>query len=193
MKRIFAIILFVFISTTNSFATFFIDGLGTYVNAGDMENQLGGGLGFGIDINRNLNFLFRAANTSTIKNQDKIDEVEFRHTTYMGGIEVIPELPALQKYRLSWKTSILAGVSSSKAELKNSYYGKDADEAGFACSFWTGIQYDLTQVVSPFIDLGYHSSFYTDKLKDESIQGYQIAIGIRFYLTGNRDYAGDYQ
>jgi len=192
LKRIAAIILFLFIATTNSFAVFFIDGFGANVDAGDMENQRGYGAGFGFDLNQDLNFLFRTAITSATDNLNDPDEIEYEHFTALAGVEFIPRIQALSNYRISWKTSILAGVSNSDMEI-DEMYGESESEMGIACSFWTGLQYDLTQIVSPFIDLGYHSSFYTDKLKDASIQGYQIALGIRFYITGSRDYTGDYQ
>ena len=40
MKKILAIILFILISASNSFAVIFVDGFGAYVNAGDMENTM---------------------------------------------------------------------------------------------------------------------------------------------------------
>lgn len=190
MKKILAVLIFLLISTTNSFAVIFVDGFGAYINAGDMENQLGGGLGFGFDISRNLNLLFRAADTTVTKDKNKLNEVTFEHTTILGGVEFVPVIPALNNYRVDWKTSLLAGISDSNADFEN--FGSES-EMGFACSLWTGLQFNLTQVVSPFIDLGYHYSFYNDKMKNASIRGYQIAFGIRFYLTGNRDYSGDYQ
>lgn len=192
MKRILAIIIFFFIASVNSYAVFFIDGYGAYINAGDLKNQLGGGLGLGTDINSDLNFLFRAASTSATENPDDPDEVNYEHLTALAGVEFVPQIQELRNYRLSWKTSILAGISNSEVEMEN-VSGKSDSEMGFACAIWTGLQYDVTQVVAPFIDLGYHSSFYRDKMKDASVQGYQVAFGIRFYLTGNRDYTGDYQ
>lgn len=192
MKKVLAIILFILISASNSFAVIFVDGFGAYVNAGDMENQLGFGAGLGFDINSDLNFLFRAAMTSVTENKDETDETDYEHFTALAGVEYVPQINALRSYRLSWKNSILVGMSNSEASMENVQKGEVSD-MGVACAFWTGLQYDMTQIISPFIDLGYHSSFYQNKLKDESIRGYQVAFGIRFYLTGSRDYTGDYQ
>lgn len=192
MKRILVIILFMLLTTANSFAVVFIDAFGANVDAGDMENQLGYGLGFGIDINSDLNFIVRSALTSAIKDKDKTTETDYEHFTALAGLEYIPQIPALRSLRLSWKNSFLLGMSNSEVSVENVQNGEVSD-MGVACAFWTGLQYDLTQVISPFIDLGYHSSFYQNKLEDASVNGYQIAFGIRFYLTGSRDYTGDYQ
>lgn len=190
MKKLLAIVLFLFLSVTNSFAAFFIDGLGAYVNAGDLENQTGGGIGLGFDINPNLNFLFRTVYTTVTKDRNTTNEATYDHVSALAGVEYVPRIQALSDYRLSWKTSILAGMSNSEVDVKAA---DSASDMGFACALWTGLQYDLTQIISPFIDLGYHTSFYSDKLKDASVKGYQIAVGIRFYINGSRDYTGDYQ
>ena len=191
MKKILAIILFIFISVTNSFAVFFVDGFGANVDAGDLETQYGFGGGLGFSITSDLNFLFRSTWTSLTENKDKIDETDYEHFTAFGGVEYTPKIPLLSKYRLNWRNSILAGFSNSEVSIKNVEDGEVSD-SGFACCFWTGIQYDLTQIVSPFLDLGYHSSFYINDFDDDSVRGYQIALGIRFYLTGSRDYTSDY-
>ncbi len=195
MKKILAVVILIFISTAYSSAAVFVEGVGAYVNAGDMENQIGYGSGLGFDINSDLNFLVRAAMTSVTENKDDTDETDYEHFTALAGIEYVPQIQALRSLRLSWKNSILAGFSNSEASLKNNstYADSDVSDAGFACAFWTGFQFDMTQIISPFVDFGYHSSFYTNKLKDESVRGYQVAFGIRFYLTGSRDYTGDYQ
>ncbi|HPJ33809.1 MAG TPA: hypothetical protein PK358_03170 [Spirochaetota bacterium] len=192
MKRIAAIIIFLFIATTNSFAVFFIDGFGANVDAGDMENQRGYGVGLGFDLNPDINFLFRTALTSVTENLNDEDETEYEHFTALAGLEYTPRIRFLSNYRISWKTSILAGVSNSDVEI-DKMYGESESEMGIACSFWTGLQFALTRYISPFVDFGYHSSFYSDKFKDASIRGYQAAIGIRFYITGGGDYTGDYQ
>lgn len=196
MKKILAIILFILISASNSFAVIFVDGFGAYVNAGDMENQLGFGGGLGFDINSDINFIFRTAVSSVTENKGETDETDYEHFTALAGIEYVPQIQALRELRLSWKNSILAGMSNSEASLENgstTSTDSDVSDTGFACCFWTGLQFDLTQIISPFIDLGYHYSYYTNDFDDASINGYQVAFGIRFYLTGSRDYTGDYQ
>jgi len=192
LKKVLAIILFLFISTANSFAAIFVDAFGANVDAGDMENQIGFGLGLGFDINSDLNFIFRTAMTSVTEDKDKTTETDYEHFTALAGIEYVPHIPSLRNLRMSWKNSFLVGMSNSEASMEQVQDG-DVSDMGVACSFWTGLQFDMTQVISPFIDLGYHSSFYQNKLEDASIRGYQVAFGIRFYLTGSRDYAGDYQ
>jgi len=191
LKKILVIILFIFLSTADSFAVFFVDGFGANIDAGDLETQYGFGGGLGFNITSDLNLLFRSTLTSVTENQDKIDETEYEHFTALAGVEYTPKIPILSRYRLNWRSSILAGFSNSEVSIENVEDG-DASDSGFACSFWTGIQYDLTQVISPFLDLGYHSSFYINDFDDASVNGYQIALGIRFYLTGSRDYTSDY-
>ncbi|HOP29333.1 MAG TPA: hypothetical protein P5120_05575 [Spirochaetota bacterium] len=192
MKKVLAIILFIFISTADSFAVIFVDAFGANVDAGDLENQIGFGLGLGFDINSDLNFILRTAMTSVTEDKDKTTETEYDHFTALAGIEYVPQIPALRNFKMSWKNSFLIGMSNSEVSVENVQDGEVSD-MGVACAFWTGLQYDLTQVISPFIDLGYHSSFYQNKMEDASVHGYQVAFGIRFYLTGSRDYTGDYQ
>ncbi|HPR38109.1 MAG TPA: hypothetical protein PLT13_10985 [Spirochaetota bacterium] len=192
MKKVLAIILFIFISTADSFAVIFVDAFGANVDAGDLENQIGFGLGLGFDINSDLNFILRTAMTSVTEDKDKTTETEYDHFTALAGIEYVPQIPALRNFKMSWKNSFLIGMSNSEVSVENVQDGEVSD-MGVACAFWTGLQYDLTQVISPFIDLGYHSSFYQNKMEDASVRGYQVAFGIRFYLTGSRDYTGDYQ
>jgi len=192
LKKVLAIILFIFISTADSFAVIFVDAFGANVDAGDLENQIGFGLGLGFDINSDLNFILRTAMTSVTEDKDKTTETEYDHFTALAGIEYVPQIPALRNFKMSWKNSFLIGMSNSEVSVENVQDGEVSD-MGVACAFWTGLQYDLTQVISPFIDLGYHSSFYQNKMEDASVRGYQVAFGIRFYLTGSRDYTGDYQ
>ena len=43
MKRIFTILFFILIFTSNSFAVFFADGFGLYTDTGDLKSQMGVG------------------------------------------------------------------------------------------------------------------------------------------------------
>jgi len=130
LKRILTILFFILILTTNSFAVFFVDGFGLYNNAGDLKNQLGGGTGLGLDINNNLNFLFRTAYSVKTENPNTDSEIKYDHITALAGIEFVPSIQAMKDYRLSWKTSILAGMSLSEADPSN---GDGASDTGFAC------------------------------------------------------------
>lgn len=190
MKKIAAIIIFFFIASTNSFALVFIDGFGSYVQADDLKNQIGGGAGFGFDLTSDLNFIAKMAITNVTENPDDPDETKYEHMTYLAGVEYVPVIPVLQNYRVKWRTSILLGGSNSEVEAENT---DSISDNGIAWAFWTGIQYDLTQVISPFFDLGYHSSYYTNEFEDAKVQGFQIELGLRFHITGSRDYTGDYQ
>lgn len=190
MKKIFAAIIFVFICYTSSFAAFFIDGYGANIDAGDLKNQTGLGFALGFGITPNINFKFASTMTDYTENANKPDEINYEHLTFLGGIEFIPYFPQLEAYRIQWRSSLLVGAGKSSVELKT---GEEVSDMGTVISFWTGLQYDLTQTISPYLEIGYHKASYTHDFEKASVGGYQIAIGVRFYVFGNKDYTSEYQ
>lgn len=189
MKRILLAVVFIFLLTTGSFAAFFIDVMGANVNAGDLKNQTGFGGALGFDITPIISFVFRSLMTSYTEDENKDTEVEYSYFTNLAGIEFVPVLPQLEKWQLRWRTSLMAGPAIGEFKPKA---GDSKKDMGAAFSFWTGIQYDLTQYISPFFEVGYHKASYSKDFENASIGGYQISLGVRFYIFGSRDYTSEY-
>ncbi len=200
MKKILIGILIFFISSTSSFANFYIDGFASYIDAGDAKILPGTGIALAFDIHRNVNLIARGGlNTITKRSDSYISSKKdkYSHTMGLAGIEYTYHI---YKYRLGWKSSLLAGGSSTKIELKETFTDtsinptstKDSD-TGMSAAIWTGIQFYATQHISPFLDVGYHYSYYSNDFKDDSIYGFHMMIGIRFTVWGiNKKFDDDY-
>lgn len=190
MKKIFFIVSIIFLSVTSSFAVFFIDGQGDYMATGDFKPVTGYGLAVGFGITNDVNFLIRGSMAETTENVNLFNETRYSYSFVTGGLEYIPPIPVLEKYRIFWKNSVNIGASEFRYEQDNSMMGENK-ETGLYTSFKTGIQYNFTQIIAPYFDLGYHKSFYSDN-EDLSIGGWQMALGIRIYIGGSRDYDNGY-
>ncbi len=186
--------LFIFIIlccfSTASYASFYIDAMGVYVDTGDTKTQTGAGLGLGFGITNEVNFTIRSLYSETTEHEDAIDETGYAYISAFGGIEYTPSIPILSRYRMNWTTSLLAGYSNSEAEFEID--GTDESADGYGIALWTGIKYDATQNISPFFEIGYHKSFYSGDFSGASIHGLQFALGVRFFLTNQRKFSDNY-
>jgi hypothetical protein len=185
LKKLLLIVFIFFISITSSFAAFFIDGQGNYIATGELDPVTGWAAGIGFGLTDDVNFLVRASISETTENKDLATEMNYEYAYAAAGIEYIPPIPIFEKYRVYWKNAVNIGASMFEVSSKDGE--DDGVGPGVYTSFHTGLQYNFTQIIAPYIDLGYHKSFY-DSSKDVSIKGYQVALGVRFYIFGNRDY-----
>lgn len=194
MKKILFIILIFFMSVTASFASFYVDLLGAYVDAGDMKTQSGWGLGLGWGITDNVNLLVRAIDTDETKDKNTDYESTYEHFTTLAGFEYTPELPVLEQFQTTWSFSILGGMAKSNYEYHNPITDKDEDESdmGIGIAFWTGPHFYLAQNISFFVEVGYHDAIYSNDFKNASINGFQAVVGIRWYFCGARDYTSGF-
>jgi hypothetical protein len=162
---------------------------GNYISTGDFEpvTGFGGGLGFGIT--DDVNLLLRGSMSQGIENENLINEVRYDYLFATLGVEYIPPIPIFEKYRIYWKNAFNVGLSEFEVSFDN---GPDESAGpGLITSFHTGLQYNFTQIIAPYFDLGYHKSFY-DSRDDVSIKGLQVAVGVRFYIFGLKDYEQGY-
>ena len=190
MKRLLFILLILAGTASQSFASFYVDLMGAMVNADDLENQSGLGLGLGYVLNDNLDLCLRSTYTMATDNADLSDEINYDHMTVMTGVSYVPKLPLLERFRLNWKNTFLAGYSMS--EFDEDLTGSHFSDQGLALAFLTGLQFDATQMISPFFDIGYHKSFYENDMEDASVQGFQFALGVRFYIGNTQKYSNGY-
>lgn len=190
MKKLFFIISIFFLSITSSFAIFFIDAQGDYIATGDFDPVTGGGLGMGFSLTDDVNFIVRCSTASNTENEGAVDEFSYDYSSATGGIEYIPPIAVLEDYRIYWKNSLNFGASMFEVDQKNVPDGENS-ETGFIVSFKTGLQFNFTQTVAPYFDLGYHKSFYSSTA-DLSIAGWQADLGVRFFIFGSKDYETGY-
>ncbi len=187
MKKLFLTIFIILSGITSSFAVFFIDGQGNYSATGDYEAVSGGALGFGFSLTDDINFLVKAAMETNKENKGKTNELDYEYDRITGGIEYIPSIDFLDQYRFFWRTSINLGAAMFESEMPE-VDDSDKSDMGFHLSIWTGLQFNFTQNIAPFFDVGYHKTYFTMGSGDLSISGWQLALGVRFYIGGSRDY-----
>ena len=181
----------IFCGITSSYAVFFIDGQGYYASTGDFDPVSGFGGGIGFSLTDDVNFLVKCGTESNTENKNTVNELTYDYNFFTGGLEYIPSIDILNRYRLYWKSSLNLGWAEFSSEMPE-VNDSDKSEVGFHVSFWTGLQFNFTQYIAPFIDLGYHKTFFTTSGSDLSITGWQAALGVRFYIGGNRDYSAGY-
>jgi hypothetical protein len=190
LKRLLFILLMVVGFSSASFANFYVDLMGAMINTDDLENQTGLGIGLGYGLNDEIDLYFRTTYTEATDNPNLFNEINYEHVAFMAGIAYTPIIPALNRFRISWKNTFLVGYTMSDVDINQT--NDHLSDSGLALAFWTGLKYDATQMISPFFDIGYHKSFYQNKMEDASIQGFQFAFGIRFYLTNTKKYSTGY-
>lgn len=195
LKKLFFIISIMFIGITPSFADigpFTIDLFGAYANVGDLKSQVGFGGGLGLGIADTLNLQLRVI--STEKTRETEQSSGYEHFTVQAGMEYVPVIPFLEKYRLSWNSSIFLGLAYSGYTYYDSasFGSRDHYEMGYSASIWTGPHFNLTQHVSFFAEIGFNYCYFTEEMKDTNVYGLQGLIGARCTLFGSRDYARGY-
>ena len=184
------------ISITPSFADigpFSVDVFGAYVDAGDLKKQLGFGGGLGLGITDTVSVQFRFTASEKTENANKYYEEHYKHNTILLGVEYVPVIPFLERYHLSWNTSLFLGMSSSEYDYTTVAWIEDhGQDDGFSGLICTGPHFNLTQYVSFFAEIGFHYSYFSGELQDESVYGIQAIAGARCTLFGCRDYAKGY-
>jgi len=168
-------------------ANIYIEPFAAYINAGDAKNQIGFGSNFGIDVADGFKIVYQSM-YSLMKVKEEIASIpvtkDYSHMTQLLGIEYIPPIPFLSKMRLKWKNSLLTGYSSTKVKIDDSGEAKDS---GISALFLTGIEFDVSQHISPFIQAGWQHSFYFQDFKDSKIYGIQVIAGIKFSIFRQKE------
>lgn len=193
MKKLFFIIAIFFLSITTSFAIFFIEGQGNYTTTSESDPILGVGTAFGFDLTDDINLLVSAASGEVTQHRNKTNEVNYEFEYAAIGIEFIPQIAVLDKYRLNWRNSVNIGASRFNTEHDNYLYESgDGSEMGTYVGLKTGMQFNFTQCIAPYFDLNFHKTFPWSTDPKVTVQGWQAALGIRLYFGGSRDYDTGY-
>ncbi len=188
MKKIIMLFAIWFASMSAAAAAVYVDGMGAYTGAGDAKNQFGFGFGAGLSITDNVNVLARGIMNSVTKNANDPNETRYYYNMIMGAVEYaygFKEVPLL------WTSS--AGVGMGMVRVQLDIVDNEFSDNGICIAGWTGLTYVATQHVAPFIQVGYHKSFFNSDFKGENISGFQFLAGVRITLLGgNRAIGGGY-
>jgi len=206
-------ILFMFVSSS-AFAlnNFYIDGCGSLITNNDARTQFGGGLGFGYNVVGNWNVLYKFQMTVAsmqYKNTEKY--MDYDYMSNMAGVEYLWKFG-----RIGWRSAILAGVSSCSVpyvSYSNNITPTDYTDdtittkdysGGLAFALMSGAQFDVTQHIAPFIEVGFHYDYFakdtyqhnytldTNKAVPLKIYGVNLLVGVRFTIGSNQSISSDY-
>lgn len=179
LKIVFIVASLLILPSRDSLSNVYTDLMGVYNNAGDAKTQYGYGFLLGVDFDKDFSFLIKGIITSLSENNNDPNEGKYSHMMLLGGIGYGYTVPA---YRLMWRSSLLFGYSSTDVEKSENYVKNSNNDDGVSFEITTGIQWNATQHLAPFFDIGYHRSYYIGGLQDASISGFQAMLGLRFYL-----------
>lgn len=175
------------------------------------------GFAGGFNVTRDVSLIFRGYSSNLITDNNTFvtsgtytgmpKEKKYYHKAYNGGLEYIYPIiiPSIDQ-GLGWRSSILAGYSQT--EIKKSskttatpaeiaagasgFFNETESDRGLAFQITTGIQINILQHLSAFLDLGYHKSFYMNEFEKKNISGYQVMLGVRVYAFKFRSIGEDY-
>jgi hypothetical protein len=189
---------------------FYIDGFGSLVTTNDAKTQFGGGLGIGYNIIDSWNLVYKFQMdlySETYHNTSKT--MDYKYMSNLIGVEYVWKFG-----RIGWRSSILAGMSSVTIPYVGNDFGsptiytnheldKDDYSGGIVMAINTGAQFDLTQHVAPFLDLGFHYDIYSKEKKDYNynslmntspikLYGINVLVGVRITIGSNSSIGADY-
>lgn len=192
MKKFFATIVIVFITSSFALANYYVDGMFMINDTGDAKSQTGVALKLATSLRNDINLFFKPLFSQTTEHSNSINETDYRQIQGLFGAEYIYSLP---QYPIAISFSAGVGISRTEIEPKDDTSGlEELKETGMAYGLWLGGQWLLTQWVAPFIEIGYSRSLYNNDLDGASIGGMQIAIGVRFTVWGkNKTFTSDYE
>lgn len=187
MKKLLVILAFFSLSVSASAGVYLDLNYIPYLGAGDAETQYGVGGALGINVHPDFLLKFKTSVSFYEKDTDTDAEVNSEHHIYSLGVEYLFPLKA---YRIVIRPSIMVGMSSTRMEYPNPLIigdRYDKGDMGPSFAFYTGVDFHATQILSPFVEIGYHKSMYKQDFLDYDISGALVNLGVRFAFTGNRD------
>jgi len=202
LKKLILCSLIVLVSGTSAFAinNFYIDAYGAFTTNKDAKIQYGGGGALGYNVTGDFNVIYKMFYTIGVKNPNTNYEYSLNTLSNLVGLEYVFPIG-----RLGWKSSLMAGISSLtiKAESDNpnpivqNWDDNSKSGMGIAGYVTTGIVFNATQHVSPFLDLGFHYDYHTENFyytADEgfSVFGFSVLLGVRVTIGNNRSIDADY-
>jgi len=185
LKRTLMAFIILILSSSLASANVYFDIIGSYTRTDDIWDQFGGGGALGIDVTRDVSFFFRSMYSTKTLHSKADNEESYSHIT---GLFVVQYKLQLMNLPLFWTASLGLGASRSEASYKILEDTPEAEseisDLGPAAAFWTGMLYVWTQHLSPFLEIGYHRSFYNKDFEGKDIEGVQVFVGLRFTFFG---------
>lgn len=164
-----------------------------YNSAGDLKNQYSSGAELAVGIMPGLGIFAFGMMSSTGLTGPKEGEDFYSYTAFGGGVQYI--MP-FNFFRLSWINTLGAGdgIAYSKVYTKTvSDKYIEMRENGLMVQYRTGILYEWSQFVSPYIEVGYQMAFYKSYMSDLDVSGFQVMMGARLCLFGlNKSISNQY-
>jgi hypothetical protein len=188
-KLIIIICILLFNSGAFAVGNIYIDGMGAFTQTSDLKNEYGGGGSLLYQISDDFNLFIRNIfNQRKIEDKTALGESYYSKYKYFMSLAGVEYLYNINKLPLFWKNSLGLGAGSATIQTDfNSWsrkYQNDISDTGLCIAVWTGAMYVFTQSISAYMDIGYHKTYFFDKLKDEKIMGLQVILGVRFTLWG---------
>lgn len=192
LKRLIMAGLLVFLTGTSAFAVnnFYIDAFGTTVMNTDARHQIGGGYNLGYNLLDNLNVIHRGI----ISSRSSLTAPDYNYMAFYFGAEYIWYFWD----RLGLRSGILAGVGMIDASQSataypawwpgstSTGYSSEISDTGVSIFFNAGLQYNITQHVAAFLDMGFHYDIYSKDFENASIYGEVVMIGVRVTIGKNK-------
>lgn len=181
MKKI-IIILIIIISMPNIVsANVYIDAIGAYTMAGDLDNQIGGGGSIATDVHPNVNLFAKYLYNTVRINVNEPDEEEYTYTMAIFGFQHLLQIAESPAY---WTNSLGIGAGRGSAETSVNYVSTSSRDSGICFVYWTGILVEATQYISPYIEIGYHKALFYSDFENTNVSGFQFLVGVRATLFG---------
>lgn len=198
MKKIFLTIIYLslIILPTELFANFFIEPSFIYMknwskgeeptySSEGSSNDYGGLLGLGGDVHRDVNIIGRAGyvvgkGEYDISPGGQTVKGELTHIAFFAGCEYVPFFPILFNNGIKWKISLYTGFIMSESEGTDG--SNHQEDMGLSLSFQTGLEFMVTQRISPYFEIGYQKGFYFDEWKDYDMNQLVVLFGLRIHV-----------
>jgi len=158
----------------------YLDAAGALTDTGEDTMKFGGVGSIGVEILENTNALFRF---SLLKKEEKNGATYDQKILAVGAEYVYPF------FRFGWKNSIWGGLSMLGIDVSG-FPG--ISDSGVYLALHTGVEYDLTQHIAPFVEIGYGFSYYTGDLDGSNSHSFNFLFGIRVTIGGNKSISKEY-
>mgnify|MGYP000907465669 CR=1 FL=1 len=194
MKRILlCLFIAILLLPGNLSANINLDAFGGLNNTGDFKTHYAGGANVSFDIHRDVDFMAKYLYSTRTFNSGKDNEEKY---AYMSGLIGLQYKYRIEGYPLQWISTFGIGMAKADKEYKigvsPNLNTESKSEFGASAGVWTGILYNATQNLSPFLEIGYHKLGSISGKSDYAIQGYQVLAGVRYTFGANKSIYSDY-
>ncbi|MCP4134649.1 MAG: outer membrane beta-barrel protein [bacterium] len=165
-----------------SMPNIYIDAYGILRDMGEGVMKFGGGGNVGIAITDDINILY--VFNYTLRPMEPLLTTKRTYTNILYGLQVEYVFP-IKAYRLGWKTGITLGMATSDVSFEN-LTDQNVNDMGIHAGLNTGIQYDLTQHITPFFELGYAYTSFLNQLSGADMHNFNLNLGVRLTIGSNQ-------